>query len=136
MKVWTREFFWLMLAAAMVLPSIASANRVFDRYQNADYENLSIDHFLDDVRFVGDKVYIEPKMVCVSQKQIFLNVADQLLPIQHLSSDGMGIFVPLDEILMGVGRRTWTCPKEGCGYVNYDGIDSCAICGTNRYAKR
>ncbi len=27
---------------------------------------------------------------------------------------------------------TWRCPKKGCGYENYVGINSCALCGTKK----
>jgi hypothetical protein len=27
---------------------------------------------------------------------------------------------------------TWTCPKETCGYENYEGIEYCGLCGTKR----
>jgi len=27
---------------------------------------------------------------------------------------------------------TWKCSNKKCGYMNYDGIDSCALCGTKR----
>lgn len=28
--------------------------------------------------------------------------------------------------------NVWVCPKATCGYSNYDGISSCALCGTAR----
>jgi|GEM_PF-3218710 len=28
--------------------------------------------------------------------------------------------------------NVWVCPKGTCGYSNYDGISSCALCGTAR----
>jgi len=27
---------------------------------------------------------------------------------------------------------TWTCTNRSCGYVNYDGVSHCALCGTKR----
>ena len=28
--------------------------------------------------------------------------------------------------------NVWICPSPSCGYSNYDGISSCALCGTAR----
>lgn len=45
-----------------------------------------------------------------------------------------------DTTPMQAGRdiwgETWTCPNPKCRYENYEGISSCAICGTSRYAKK
>lgn len=30
----------------------------------------------------------------------------------------------------------WKCPKEGCGYDNYDDIQYCPLCGTRKPAIR
>jgi len=32
----------------------------------------------------------------------------------------------------GLFPNVWICPQHSCGYSNYDGISSCALCGTAR----
>ena len=69
-----------------------------------------------------------------SFNQIYVRIAEDVIPIQQLSCDSNGIFITIQDIQTERGRRDiWTCPK--CGYENYDGINNCGQCGRDRYAK-
>jgi hypothetical protein len=86
------------------------------------------------VEVTEDKVYIQLDSIYFSPNQIYVRIAEDLIPIQHLSCDCNGIFVSIQDIKAGKGRRDiWTCPK--CGYENYDGINKCGTCGRDRYEK-
>ncbi|HRD56190.1 MAG TPA: hypothetical protein PLC42_07325 [Parachlamydiaceae bacterium] len=40
--------------------------------------------------------------------------------------------VKTDRNVSSLFPNVWTCPRPSCGYSNYDGISSCALCGTAR----
>jgi hypothetical protein len=103
--------------------------------QDIEECDFFLNHLLSTNRVIEDRIYIEPHTIYVTSHSIFLHIGDLLLPIRSLSTDENGVFVTIDEIGMGVGRKTWTCTNADCGYVNYDGIDKCAICGTSRYGR-
>lgn len=42
------------------------------------------------------------------------------------------IEVPIESVSVGFFPDTWKCLNKKCGYVNYEGINSCALCGTKR----
>lgn len=37
-----------------------------------------------------------------------------------------------DQNVSSLFPNVWVCPRPSCGYSNYDGISSCALCGTAR----
>lgn len=79
-----------------------------------------------------EKFYIHPSNIYFSSHQIFVKISEDLIPIQQIFCDDNGIYTTVQDIEAGRGRRaTWICPK--CGYENFDGINHCGLCGTNRY---
>lgn len=40
--------------------------------------------------------------------------------------------VKTDHNVTSLFPNIWICPRPSCGYSNYDGISSCALCGTAR----
>lgn len=48
------------------------------------------------------------------------------LPSRHQTG------IRTDQNVSSLFPNVWTCPKPSCGYANYDGISSCALCGTLR----
>jgi hypothetical protein len=40
--------------------------------------------------------------------------------------------VKVDSDTASLFPKIWICPAPSCGYSNYDGISSCALCGTPR----
>jgi len=81
-----------------------------------------------------DKVYIHPDSIYFSPNQIYVQIAKDLIPIQHLFCDCNGIFVSIQDIQTGRGKQeTWICRNPKCCYENYVGIDRCGLCGWNRY---
>jgi hypothetical protein len=83
---------------------------------------------------VLDKVYIQPDSIYFSPNQIYVRIAEDLIPIQHLSCDCHGIFVSIQDIQAGKKKQeTWICRNPDCRYENYVGIDYCGLCGWSRY---
>lgn len=89
-----------------------------------------------DLSNIKDRIYIQSDLIYASSTQIYIKIAEDFIPVQHLSFDGNGFFILIHDIQEGRTRVvTWTCPKKACGYENLDGIDYCGICGTYRYDK-
>lgn len=89
---------------------------------------------------INEKIYVEPSSIYLASDSIYLNINDNLIPISAISADANGLYVTVDlETLRefqldgrGIfGDETWTCKK--CGYENYVGIDTCPVCGKNRW---
>lgn len=119
MKTWTQAFFVLILIVALPAIMIATEIPIEYQYCNSDTE---------------DKLYIQPNSIYFSQNQIYVRIAEDLIPIQQLSCDNNGVFILIQDIQAGRGRQeTWICLK--CGYENYVGINNCGLCGRDRYEK-
>lgn len=123
MKAWLKVFYALLLI--FILP--INATEFFVQNQNEDTIFL-----FNEITQTEEKVYIQPSSIYVSSNQIYVKIAEDLIPIQHLSCDDSGIFVSIQDLQTGRGRQeTWICQK--CGYENYVGINACGICGRSRY---
>ena len=133
MKTCIRAFFALLIFA---LPSIIIATEISDKNQNLENQYWDIDSLINTVAMIEDKVYIQPDNIYISPNQIYVRIEGDLIPIQHLSCDGNGVFISIQEMQMGRARQeTWICKNPVCGYENYDGINYCGRCGRYRYAE-
>ncbi len=97
-------------------------------------------------KIAENKIYLKPTIVYVAKNGIFINVQGNLLAVNHLEMDQEGVYINKDRLIndylqklsepdlevRGIWGDTWKCPKEDCGYENYEGVDRCAICGTRK----
>ena len=95
----------------------------------------------------SDIVLTDTQMIKVKTSQIIITEKGH-----YILDDRFNTFIPVKGFInlnnetfallpslhsdLEAGRRvfgeTWICPKNGCGYENYDGIEYCAICHTKR----
>jgi hypothetical protein len=77
--------------------------------------------------------------VMSTEEGVFLKVANNWIATEALQATGEGIFVLVEGEWMTVAealenpkclRATWICDR--CGFVNYDGIEACGVCGKLR----
>ncbi len=129
MRTWIQTLFVSLFIAA--LPTMAIAIESGSKIQ---YEN--IDFLFSTSSIIEDKVYIQPDSIYFLPNQIYVKMADDFIPIQQLSCDDSGIFIPIQNTRAGCGVRrweTWKCPR--CDYENYEGINRCGVCGRDREAR-
>lgn len=78
-----------------------------------------------------------------SEEGVFLKIDNNWIAAEALQATGEGILVLVESDWITVAealenpdcaRRTWTCDR--CGYVNYDGIEACGVCGKSRPRRR
>jgi len=130
MKTCVRAFFALLIFA---LPSIIIATEISVENQNLENQYWQIDSLFNTVAVIENKVYIQPDSIYISPNQIYVRIEGDLIPIQHLSCDGSGVFISIEDIQTGRGRQeTWICRNPDCRYENYVGIDYCGLCGWSR----
>ena len=83
----------------------------------------------------------DPIINCMmtNEEGVFLKVANNWITTQALHATEEGVFVLVDGEWMTLAealanpkcvRKTWTCDR--CGFVNYDGIEACGVCGKPR----
>lgn len=83
----------------------------------------------------------DPIVNCVmtNEEGVFLKIADDWIATEALQATGEGMFVLVNSEWMTIEealenpkctRGTWTCDR--CGFVNYDGIEACGVCGKPR----
>lgn len=140
MKNWiqsqrVRIYFSNLLLSFLTFFSFSLAGEpTFIKSEYFENQYFDVNDLLGHVKVVEDKVYVQPDNIYFSSNQIYLSVKADLIPIQYLFCDGNGIFIPIQDIQTGRGRRDiWKCPK--CDYENYDGINNCGQCGRDRYAR-
>ena len=46
----------------------------------------------------AEKIYLSPESLLVSEKQIYIKLSKDLIPVEHLHSDYHGIYVLKDEL--------------------------------------
>ena len=70
----------------------------------------------NEMKYSKRSDYMFPKMLCILLILLFFTVGafgESVVARQYFPD-------------------TWTCSNPKCKYVNYDGINSCALCGTKR----
>lgn len=79
---------------------------------------LSFSGCFNDVNVIEGKIYIQPDDIYFSPNQIYVRMAEDLIPVPHLDCDGNGFFVLAQDMQAGAGwgrQGTWICPIQIAG---------------------
>ncbi len=101
-------------------------------------------HAFEDENYYPEVKQESPliRHIIKSEEGVFLQIGDGWILTEGLQASAEGIFVIVNGEYMTVEaalensecvRKTWVCKK--CGFINYDGIAACALCGKPRYEK-
>ncbi len=88
-------------------------------------EYWEVGDFVNVNQIVDDKFYLESETVHIASRKIFVNLSGHLLPVTHLFSDEIGVFVLVEEILGAQQSDYWKC--KYCGELN-EGGRYCSTC--------
>lgn len=129
MKFYLKKLFIVTLSTLFIMHTYVTGSIVNDDFSVTHAFNSGVENTVDE------KVYINPWMLQVVESGIFLYLREEWVQIQSVSHDEQGIFVFFEEIQAALWGDTWICPNRVCGYVNYEGIDTCPLCGTKKLQK-
>lgn len=96
---------------------------------------------IDDGRAESEIPIIEH--IIANEEGVFLQVGNTWIATEGLQVSSGEIFVLIEGEWMTISeavenpdcaRATWKC--EVCGFINYDGIAVCGVCGTPRPPKK
>jgi hypothetical protein len=77
---------------------------------------------------------IEPSQIFMKEQEYYMLDKTNLIPIKGFIYDHQATFAIIELSGLeqkGSPRSTWEC--KNCGYINYDGINNCGVCGHSRY---
>ncbi len=104
----------------------------------------SASHAFEDENYYPEVKRESPliRHIITSKQGVFLQVGDGWILTEglHASVEGTLVIVNGEYITIEAAlenpecvRKTWVCKK--CGFINYDEISACAVCGKARDAK-
>ncbi len=79
----------------------------------------------------GDKAYLKPGSIYISENQIYLCYQQEMVGLSTISADEQGVYASVSEIIAKTHpRNDWICTY--CGADNSDSNKFCRICGKQR----
>ena len=88
-------------------------------------QSIDADAFSEEIEAIDGKIYLKPGMVYVAPQGIFVNFDGQMLPVQSLCVDSVGVYIFAESLPMNT-NNSWRCPK--CKHKNNGDRSFCANC--------